>query len=53
VGAEQRRGGKSTVGPTNWVLHCLTEPLHLTAARVRFGMNLNGYVGAAARDGEC
>lgn len=29
----------------------LTHAMHVTAARLRFGMNLNGYGGAAARDG--
>ncbi|MCZ6562409.1 MAG: hypothetical protein O6948_05735 [Deltaproteobacteria bacterium] len=28
----------------------LTEPLHLTAARLRVGMNMNGHVWAAAGD---
>jgi hypothetical protein len=31
--------------------HQLTSAVHVTAARVRFGMNVKGYDGAAARDG--
>ena len=28
------------------------QPVHVTAARLRFWMNVKGYGGAAARDGE-
>ncbi len=30
---------------------CLTKPVLVTAARWRFGLNVKGLVGAAARDG--
>jgi hypothetical protein len=37
---------------TAYIEDCLTSPLHLTATRLRFGMNVKGHGWAAARDGE-